>query len=217
MYGDAICGRVIHLLNHVHLTTNCGGDGKWMVSVNVSPTERKPMFYLIFLGRPMWLNELLLDSDGSRLPALGVTKPPPSTAIGIINSLGLFLIGCALLDVTDWVCDVISVSESFVDWRDREPDLRTKNEFEQSRGRGGMNLMFEMFVYLNVFPDDCLLTKPGRWIGIMSSCCGSRLVARFCNDSGLYGVECSCMGADRRSGTICCISVWNRIGGGWFC
>lgn len=50
-------------------------------------------------GRPKrLLNVELLavvwfDSDGSRLPARGVTKPPPSTAIGMINSRGLFLIG----------------------------------------------------------------------------------------------------------------------------
>lgn len=38
--------------------------------------------------------EVWLDSDGSILPSRGVMNPPPSTAIGIINSLGLFLMGC---------------------------------------------------------------------------------------------------------------------------
>lgn len=84
---------------------------------------------LIFRGRPKRLNAvlvLLLDSDGSKLPARGVTNPPPSTAIGIMNSRGLFLIGCDEFDVCrlDWapivVVDAVSdvVSESFVDWRD---------------------------------------------------------------------------------------------------
>ena len=33
------------------------------------------------------------DSEGSKLPALGVMSPPPSILIGMINSRGLFLIG----------------------------------------------------------------------------------------------------------------------------
>lgn len=71
---------------------------------------------------------LLLDSDGSRLPDRGVTKPPPSTAMGIIYSRGLFLIGCDEFDicsdfscvstgVVDAVC-VSDISESLVDCRD---------------------------------------------------------------------------------------------------
>lgn len=36
---------------------------------------------------------VLAVSLGSKLPALGVTYPPPSTAIGIMYSRGDFLIG----------------------------------------------------------------------------------------------------------------------------
>lgn len=78
--------------------------------------------YPIRRGRPNRLNaELgmdaaLFDSDGgSRLPALGVTKPPPSTAIGMINSRGLFLIGAELLltaAVDDSCVGVVHVSGS---------------------------------------------------------------------------------------------------------
>lgn len=71
---------------------------------------------------------LSVEFDGSRLPARGVMKPPPSTAIGMMNSRGLFLIGCDELDVCSWdgcvgtvavdvVC-VSDVSDSLVDWRD---------------------------------------------------------------------------------------------------
>lgn len=56
-----------------------------------------PIYLNFFRRLPKRLNAidvaLLLDSDGSRLPARGVTYPPPSTAIGIMNSRGLFLIG----------------------------------------------------------------------------------------------------------------------------
>lgn len=55
---------------------------------------------LILRGRPKRAFEpnpvdvvVVLDSDGSKLLARGVTNPPPSTAIGIINSRGLFLMG----------------------------------------------------------------------------------------------------------------------------
>lgn len=44
------------------------------------------------------------DSDVSRLLALGVTMPPPSTEIGIINSLGDFLIGCLSDETVDVDC-----------------------------------------------------------------------------------------------------------------
>lgn len=95
-----------------------------------SSESRSLKIELIFRGRPLnRLNDvpvLLFDSEGSRLPARGVTNPPPSTAIGIMNSRGLFLIGCDELDVAfdcgpivavDAVC-VSDVSESLVDWRD---------------------------------------------------------------------------------------------------
>lgn len=84
---------------------------------------------LILLGRltlllPM-LDCVVVDSEVSRLLGFGVTMPPPSTEIGMINSLGDFLIGC-LSDETvdvdcanDWV-GVVSLSfESFVDCRER--------------------------------------------------------------------------------------------------
>lgn len=68
-----------------------------------------------------------LDSDGSMLRSRGVIKPPPSTAMGMINSRGLFLMGCEVPVTVD--CDrlvpVVSVSESAVDWRDSEPELQT--------------------------------------------------------------------------------------------
>lgn len=58
----------------------------------------------------------------------------------------------------------------------------------------------------------------GRTIGIKCSlACGSKLVARCaCMDIGVNGVaiECSEIGALRKSGTWCCISVENRIGFG---
>lgn len=68
---------------------------------------------------------LSFELDGSNEPALGVMNPPPSTAIGIINSRGLFLIGwdefdvcnadaCVPIVVVDAVC-VSDVSESLVD------------------------------------------------------------------------------------------------------
>lgn len=69
-----------------------------------------------------------LDSDGSMLRSRGVIKPPPSTAMGMINSRGLFLMGCEVPVTVD--CDrlvpVVSVSESAVDWRDSEPELQAR-------------------------------------------------------------------------------------------
>lgn len=67
-----------------------------------------------------------LDSDGSMLPSRGVINPPPSTAIGIINSRGLFLMGCDEPVIVAWdiFVVVVSDSESLVDWRDKEPDLK---------------------------------------------------------------------------------------------
>lgn len=88
--------------------------------------------YPNFLGR---LNRRLLKlllavvvvSDGSMLGSRGVTTPTPSTAIGIINSRGLFLIGCCVtvLALVFNVCDIV-VSESYdsvVDCRDRVDPL----------------------------------------------------------------------------------------------
>lgn len=49
-------------------------------------------------------------SEGSRLPCLGVTYPTPSTAIGMMNSLGLFLIGSDLDGVEGAVDFSVSVS-----------------------------------------------------------------------------------------------------------
>jgi len=52
--------------------------------------------------------------------------PPPSTDIGIINSLGLFLMGCDIPPDDTFDCDiviVVSVSESLVDCRDKLPAL----------------------------------------------------------------------------------------------
>lgn len=75
------------------------------------------------------------DSDGSRLLARGVTIPPPSTAIGMMYSRGLFLIGIVVLPLVLTVPDirpdafvdigpcesVLSESfDSFVDWRDSD-------------------------------------------------------------------------------------------------
>lgn len=58
---------------------------------------------LILLLVPTTLDDCVkLDSIGSMLFAFGVTIPPPSTEIGIINSLGDFLIGCLSL----FDCDV---------------------------------------------------------------------------------------------------------------
>lgn len=45
------------------------------------------------VDRPDVVDVVWLDSDGSILPSRGVMMPPPSIAIGIMNSLGLFLIG----------------------------------------------------------------------------------------------------------------------------
>lgn len=106
--------------------------------------------YLILRGRPRRAFEpnplvvfVVLDSDGSRLLARGVTKPPPSTEIGIINSRGLFLMGMvAPLLLTDtlpdndgiWLCDIV-VSESFdslVDWRESDPRA-VPNAFDDVR------------------------------------------------------------------------------------
>lgn len=84
----------------------------------------------ILLGRlmrlPPTLDCVAVDSDVSRLFGLGVTMPPPSTEIGMINSLGDFLIGClSPPDVTvdvdcmnDWVGVVSDSLDSLVDWRD---------------------------------------------------------------------------------------------------
>lgn len=66
------------------------------------------------------------ESDGSKLPARGVIKPPPSILIGMMNSLGLFLIGwfapptLIVLCVAFVVVVAVSVSESFVDCRDND-------------------------------------------------------------------------------------------------
>lgn len=51
---------------------------------------------------PPTVDCVVVDSDCSRLFAFGVTIPPPSTDIGMMNSLGDFLIGCLSLfvDVT---------------------------------------------------------------------------------------------------------------------
>lgn len=61
---------------------------------------------LIRLGRlerlllPM-LDCVAVDSDCSRLLGFGVTMPPPSTEMGMMNSLGDFLMGClSPVDVT---------------------------------------------------------------------------------------------------------------------
>lgn len=104
---------------------------------------------LILRGRPKRAFEpnpvevvVVLDSDGSRLLARGVTNPPPSTAIGIMNSRGLFLMGMVapLLDTLPgsggiWLWDAV-VSESFdslVDWREREPRVDEPNAFDDVR------------------------------------------------------------------------------------
>lgn len=82
---------------------------------------------LILLGRLirlLMLDCVVVDSDGSMLLGFGVSTPPPSIEIGIMNSRGDFLIGC-LSDPTVEVdcpsdCWVV-VSESFdsaVDWRE---------------------------------------------------------------------------------------------------
>lgn len=90
----------------------------------------------------------------------------------------------------------VSVSESLVDWRDSDER--------------------------NVFAVEdrwlCIPDDGGRTIGMKCSlACGSKLVAR-CGFivTGVNGaaVECSAMGALRRSGTWCCISVENLIGFG---
>ena len=71
------------------------------------------------------LEAVWLDSEGSMLPSRGVIKPPPSTAMGMMNSRGLFLMGWDEPVKVDWDMFVVvdSVSESLVDWRDRVPDL----------------------------------------------------------------------------------------------
>lgn len=87
---------------------------------------------------------------------------------------------------------VVSVSESLVDCRDKD-DRRVFAVDERWLG----------------IPEDGGLT-----IGIKCSlACGSKLVAR-CMHEGVNGcaVECSAIGALRRSGTWCCISVENRMG-----
>lgn len=66
----------------------------------------------------MVLVGVLVLLSGSRLPDLGVTYPPPSTAIGIIYSLGLLRIGSGPAVEPS----ALSVSESMVDCREREPD-----------------------------------------------------------------------------------------------
>lgn len=58
---------------------------------------------------------VVLDSDGSRLLARGCINPPPSTAMGIMNSRGLFLMGIVDPLVGSggiWLWDAV-VSESF--------------------------------------------------------------------------------------------------------
>lgn len=145
------------------------------------------------------------ESDGSRLPARGVINPPPSILIGIMNSRGLFLIGWFAPPLTLIVLFValvpvvvaVSVSESLVDWRDNDPRKVLPVD--------------ERCCWLGI-PDEGGLT-----IGIKCSlACGSRLVAR-CMHVGVNGVavECSAMGALRRSGTWCCISVEKRMGLAW--
>lgn len=64
--------------------------------------------YFNRLARPNFVRLRLadvLDSLGSKLPALGVTYPPPSTAMGIIYSRSDFLIGSP-------VDAIVSLSES---------------------------------------------------------------------------------------------------------
>lgn len=86
----------------------------------------------------------------------------------------------------------VSVSESFVDCRDS--DERNVLAVE----------------------DRCPPAIGGRTIGMKCSLAfGSRLVARCaCIDMGKNGVavECAAIGALRRSGTWCCISVEKRMG-----
>ena len=101
-------------------------------AVFVSSSESRSLkIELILLGRLTLLLPTLvaLDSDCSMLLALGVTTPPPSTEIGMMNSLGDFLIGCLSLfdEVTvdvdcmnDWVGVVSDSLDSLVDWRESE-------------------------------------------------------------------------------------------------
>lgn len=80
------------------------------------------------------LEAVWLDSDGSMLPSRGVMKPPPSIAIGIMNSRGLFLIGWdepVTVDCDIFAVVVVSDSESLVDCRDSEPDLKAKMQFSR--------------------------------------------------------------------------------------
>lgn len=97
----------------------------------VSSSESRSLnIELIRLGRlvlllppPPILDCVAVDSDCSRLFGFGVTTPPPSTEMGMMNSLGDFLIGCfSLLDATvdvdcmnDWLGVVSDSFESFVD------------------------------------------------------------------------------------------------------
>lgn len=94
----------------------------------VSSSESRSLkMELIRLGRLVLLLPILdcvaVDSDCSRLFGFGVTMPPPSTEMGMINSLGDFLIGCfSLFDVTvdvdcmnDWLGVVSDSFDSFVD------------------------------------------------------------------------------------------------------
>lgn len=95
---------------------------------------------------------LWLESECSELPSRGVIYPPPSTAMGIMNSRGLFLIGCdlAILCVIDWETFVVfpvvveSDSESLVDWHDNDSDLKIiesyKNYFKI--------LKYKIFIFL---------------------------------------------------------------------
>lgn len=62
-------------------------------------------------GTFVLVDELPVLVSGSTLPDLGVTYPPPSTAMGIMYSLGLFRIGSGpTVDPR-----ALSVSESAVD------------------------------------------------------------------------------------------------------
>lgn len=89
-----------------------------------SSESRSLKIELILLGRLLRLLPMLdcvvVDSDCSMLFALGVTIPPPSTEIGMINSRGDFLIGCLSLfdDVTvdeDCTNDCVGVISDSLD------------------------------------------------------------------------------------------------------
>lgn len=140
---------------------------------------------LILLGRLTLLLPTLdcvvVDSDCSRLFGFGVTIPPPSTEIGMINSLGDFLIGClSLLDVdctNDWVGVVSDSFESFVDWRERGFLWTTTNNLSKYIHNSYQS-------HLWVLDDEVLEYVGGFWIWAASSlACGSKLVERlFCNE-----------------------------------